>query len=303
MAQVIDGRAIAQSILKEIAHDVSYLSNKYAKVPGLAVVIVGERKDSQTYVRMKRKACAEVGIKSIDVDLPGDAPEESVLDAVLHLNANPQVHGISVQLPLPPHINEEKILSAISIEKDVDGFHPINIGKLAMKGREPLFVPCTPKGSIELLKRSGVSISRKRAVVVGRSNIEGLPTALLLIRLDATVTIVHSETPDPKSIIRKADIIVASLGQANMIRGDWIKPGAAVIDVGTNAVDDLSRNSGYRLVGDVAFEEAKEVAGWITPVPGGVGPMIVAMLLRNTVDGVKRACDCKSSRFREEASC
>lgn len=291
MAQIIDGKAIAQSIHNEVAQDVSYLSQKYGKVPGLAVVIVGVKKDSQTYVRMKRKACAEVGIKSINVDLPGDVSEENLLDAVLDLNADPEVHGILVQLPLPPHINEEKILSAISIEKDVDGFHPLNIGKLAMKGREPLFVPCTPKGCIELLQRSGVSISNKRAVVVGRSNIVGLPVALLLIKLDATVTMVHSKTPDPKSIISEADIIIAAAGQANMIKADWIKPGAAVIDVGTNAVDDPSRKLGYRLVGDVAFGECKEVAGWITPVPGGVGPMTIAMLLRNTVDGAKRACE------------
>uniref|UniRef100_A0A0C9QL14 TSA: Wollemia nobilis Ref_Wollemi_Transcript_29060_1230 transcribed RNA sequence n=1 Tax=Wollemia nobilis TaxID=56998 RepID=A0A0C9QL14_9CONI len=290
MAQIIDGKAIAQSIHKEIADDVSFLSTKHAKVPGLAVVIVGERKDSQTYVRMKRKACAEVGIKSIDIDLPGDVSEETVLETVLDLNADPQVHGILVQLPLPPLINEEKILTAISIKKDVDGFHPLNIGKLAMKGREPLFVPCTPKGCIELLQRRGISISGKKAVVVGRSNIVGLPVALLLIKLNATVTIVHTHTADPKSIVSEADIIIAAAGKADMIKGDWIKPGAAVIDVGTNAVDDPTRKSGYRLVGDVAFEEAKKVAGWITPVPGGVGPMTIAMLLRNTVDSAKRAC-------------
>ncbi|GLJ36884.1 hypothetical protein SUGI_0745550 [Cryptomeria japonica] len=290
MAQIIDGKAIAQSIHSEIAKDVSDLITNHAQVPGLAVVIVGERKDSQVYVRMKRKACAEVGIKSIDIDLPGDASEKMVLETVLNLNANPQVHGILVQLPLPSHINEERILTAISMEKDVDGFHPLNIGKLAMKGREPMFVPCTPKGCIELLQRSGISVSGKRAVVVGRSNIVGLPVALLLIKLDATVSIVHTRTPDPKNIIREADIIIAAAGQANMIKADWIKPGAAVIDVGTNAVDDPSRKSGYRLVGDVAFEEAKSVAGWISPVPGGVGPMTIAMLLRNTVDSAKRAC-------------
>ncbi|KAH9308718.1 hypothetical protein KI387_036629 [Taxus chinensis] len=291
MAQIIDGKGIAGSIQKEIAEDVNFLSNNCGKVPGLAVVIVGERKDSQTYVRMKRKACAEVGIKSIDIDLPGDSSEETVLQTVLDLNTNPQVHGILVQLPLPLHINEEKILASISIEKDVDGFHPLNIGKLAMKGREPLFVPCTPKGCIELLRRSGISISGKKAVVVGRSNIVGLPVALLLVKLDATVSIVHTRTPDPKSIICEADIIIAAAGQANMIKGNWIKPGAAVIDVGTNVVDDPSRKLGYRLVGDVAFEEAKEVAGWISPVPGGVGPMTIAMLLRNTVDSARRASE------------
>ncbi|ERN02178.1 hypothetical protein AMTRI_Chr02g223090 [Amborella trichopoda] len=287
-ANLIDGKAIANTIRKEIASEVSYLSQKYGKVPGLAVVIVGNRKDSQSYVKMKRKACAEVGIKSFDTDLPEDVSEEEVIRKVHEFNADPDVHGILVQLPLPNHINEEKVLSEISIEKDVDGFHPLNIGKLAMKGREPLFLPCTPKGCLELLSRSGVSVKNKKAVVVGRSNIVGLPVALLLLKADATVTIVHSRTHNPESIIREADIVIAAAGQAMMIKGDWIKPGAAVIDVGTNSVDDPTKKSGYRLVGDVDFEQAKRVAGWLTPVPGGVGPMTVAMLLKNTLEGAKR---------------
>ncbi|WOG87316.1 hypothetical protein DCAR_0206539 [Daucus carota subsp. sativus] len=287
-ATVIDGKAIAQTIRSEIASEVSILSEKYSKVPGLAVVIVGCRKDSQSYVSMKRKACAEVGIKSFDIDLPEDVPEAELIAKVDELNANPQVHGILVQLPLPKHINEEKILSQISLEKDVDGFHPLNIGKLAMKGRDPLFLPCTPKGCLELLSRSGISIKGKKAVVVGRSNIVGLPVSLLLLKADATVTVVHSRTPDPESYIREADIVIAAAGQAMMIKGSWIKPGAAVIDVGTNAVNDPSRKSGYRLVGDVDFQEACKVAGWITPVPGGVGPLTVAMLLQNTLEGAKR---------------
>lgn len=264
------------------------LSSAHGLVPGLAVVIVGSRKDSQTYVNMKRKACAEVGICSIDVDLPEDISETALVAEVHRLNADPAVHGILVQLPLPKHINEEKILSEISIEKDVDGFHPLNIGKLAMKGREPLFVPCTPKGCMELLSRSGVTVKGKRAVVVGRSNIVGLPVSLLLLKADATVSVVHSRTPDPESIVREADIVIAAAGQAMMIKGDWIKPGAAVIDVGTNSIDDPTRKSGYRLVGDVDFAAASKVAGYLTPVPGGVGPMTVAMLLKNTVDGAKR---------------
>ncbi|PRQ45787.1 putative methylenetetrahydrofolate dehydrogenase (NADP(+)), Methenyltetrahydrofolate cyclohydrolase [Rosa chinensis] len=287
-AKIIDGKAIAQAIRSEIAEEVRHLSQKYGKVPGLAVVIVGSRKDSQSYVSMKRKACAEVGIKSVDIDLPENVFLDDLIAKVHELNANPDVHGILVQLPLPRHINEEKVLSEISIEKDVDGFHPLNIGKLAMKGREPLFLPCTPKGCLELLSRSGISITGKRAVVVGRSNIVGLPVSLLLLKANATVTVVHSNTPDPESIIREADIVIAAAGQAMMIKGSWIKPGAAVIDVGTNAVDDSSRKSGYRLVGDVDFQEACKVAGWITPVPGGVGPMTVAMLLKNTLDGAKR---------------
>ncbi|GAB4834751.1 Bifunctional protein FolD 2 [Ancistrocladus abbreviatus] len=288
-AAIIDGKAIAQTIRSEIADEVRNLSQKYGKVPGLAVIIVGNRRDSQSYVNMKRKACAEVGIKSFDIDLPEQVSQDDLINKVHELNANPDVHGILVQLPLPKHINEEKVLSEISIEKDVDGFHPLNIGKLAMKGREPLFQPCTPKGCLELLSRSGVIVKGKKAVVVGRSNIVGLPVSLLLLKEDATVTIVHSRTSDPESIIRDADIVIAAAGQANMIKGDWIKPGAAVIDVGTNAVDDSSKKSGYRLVGDVHFNEACKVAGWITPVPGGVGPMTVAMLLKNTLDGAKRA--------------
>ncbi|XP_021820151.1 bifunctional protein FolD 2-like [Prunus avium] len=287
-AAIIDGKAIAQTIRNEIAEEVRHLSQKYGKVPGLAVVIVGNRKDSQSYVSMKRKACAEVGIISLDIDLPEDVSQVDLIAKVHELNANPDVHGILVQLPLPKHINEEKVLSEISIEKDVDGFHPLNIGKLAMKGREPLFLPCTPKGCLELLSRSGISIKGKKAVVVGRSNIVGLPVSLLLLKADATVTVVHSHSHDPESIIREADIIIAAAGQAMMIKGGWIKPGAAVIDVGTNAIDDSSRKSGYRLVGDVDFQEACKVAGWVTPVPGGVGPMTVAMLLKNTLDGAKR---------------
>ncbi|KAK8654331.1 hypothetical protein V6N13_128301 [Hibiscus sabdariffa] len=290
-ATVIDGKAIAQTIRSEIADEVRQLSQKYGKVPGLAVVIVGSRKDSQSYVAMKRKACAEVGIKSFDVNLPEEVPESELIGKVHELNANPDVHGILVQLPLPKHINEEKVLGEISLEKDVDGFHPLNIGKLAMKGRDPLFEPCTPKGCLELLSRSGVSIKGKNAVVVGRSNIVGLPVSLLLLKADATVSIVHSRTPDPERLVREADIVIAAAGQAMMIKGSWIKSGAAVIDVGTNAIDDPTKKSGYRLVGDVDFEEASKVAGWITPVPGGVGPMTVAMLLRNTLDGAKRVIE------------
>ncbi|KAH6808476.1 Amino acid dehydrogenase family protein [Perilla frutescens var. frutescens] len=290
-ATIIDGKAMAQTIRSEIADDVRRLSKTYGKVPGLAVVIVGQRKDSQSYVNMKRKACAEVGINSIDLDLPEEVSESELICKVHELNVNPDVHGILVQLPLPKHINEEKILTEISLEKDVDGFHPLNIGKLAMKGRDPLFVPCTPKGCIELLSRSGVTIKGKNAVVVGRSNIVGLPVSLLLLKEDATVTVVHSRTKEPENIIRNADIIIAAAGQAAMIKGSWIKPGAAVIDVGTNAVDDPSKKSGYRLVGDVDFQEACKTARCVTPVPGGVGPMTVAMLLKNTLDGAKRAIE------------
>ncbi|AES82122.1 putative methylenetetrahydrofolate dehydrogenase (NADP(+)), Methenyltetrahydrofolate cyclohydrolase [Medicago truncatula] len=291
MATVIDGKAVAQTIRSEITDEVRLLSEKYGKVPGLAVVIVGNRQDSESYVRTKRKACADLGIKNFDIDLPEQISEAEVIKHVHQLNADPNVHGILVQLPLPKHINEEKVLTEISLEKDVDGFHPLNIGKLAMKGRDPLFVPCTPKACLELLSRSGVSIKGKRAVVVGRSNIVGLPVSLLLLKADATVTIAHSHTSQPEDIIREADIVIAAAGQAKMIKGSWIKPGAAVIDVGTNSVDDPTRKAGYRLVGDVDFEEASKVAGWITPVPGGVGPMTVTMLLKNTLESAKRSIE------------
>ena len=215
--------------------------------------------------------------------------QEALLQLVRQLNANPSVHGILVQLPLPDHINEEAILTAISLEKDVDGFHPENIGKLAMKGREPLFAPCTPKGCIELLDRSGVTISGANAVVIGRSNIVGIPAAMLLLGRSATVTICHSRTKNIEAKVRDADIVIAAVGRAEMVKASWLKPGCAVIDVGINSVDDATRKRGYRLVGDVAYNECREVAGKITPVPGGVGPMTIAMLLQNTLTGAKRA--------------
>jgi 5,10-methylene-tetrahydrofolate dehydrogenase/methenyl tetrahydrofolate cyclohydrolase len=286
-AKIIDGTAIAATIRGEIKAEVDAMQAKYGKVPGLATVLVGERRDSQSYVRMKKKACAEVGITSFGHDLPADISQQELLRIVRDLNANPDVHGILVQLPLPDHIDEEEILSAISLEKDVDGFHPINIGRLSMKRRDPLFVPCTPKGCIELLLRTGVEIEGKRAVVLGRSNIVGLPVSMLLLHRNATLTICHSRTKDLPGVVREADILVAAVGRAEMVRGDWVKPGAVVIDVGINSVDDPTRERGYRLVGDVAFDEVKEVASAITPVPGGVGPMTIAMLLRNTMDSAK----------------
>jgi len=288
-AKLIDGKAIAATIRGEIKAEVDAMKAKTGKVPGLAAVLVGTRKDSQTYVRMKKRACAEVGITSFGYDLPEDISQDELLKVVRELNANPEVHGILVQLPLPDHIDDEEILGAISLEKDVDGFHPLNIGRLSMKRREPLFVPCTPRGCIELLDRTGVEIEGKRAVVLGRSNIVGLPVAMLLLHRNATLTICHSRTQNLPDVVRQADILVAAVGRAEMVRGDWVKPGAVVIDVGVNAVDDPTREKGYRLVGDVAFDEVKEVASAITPVPGGVGPMTIAMLLRNTLDSAKRA--------------
>ncbi|NOZ51175.1 MAG: bifunctional methylenetetrahydrofolate dehydrogenase/methenyltetrahydrofolate cyclohydrolase FolD [Chloroflexi bacterium] len=287
-AKIIDGKAIAATIRGEIAAEVEQMKAQFGRVPGLAAVLVGERRDSQTYVRMKKKACAEVGITSFGYTLPADVSQDELLKLVQDLNANPDVHGILVQLPLPDHIDDETILGAISIEKDVDGFHPLNIGRLSMKRRAPLFVPCTPRGCIELLDRSGIEIEGKRAVVLGRSNIVGLPAAMLLLHRNATLTVCHSRTKNLPGVVREADILIAAVGRPEMVKGDWIKPGAAVIDVGVNAVDDPTKKKGYRLVGDVDFAEAKEVAGYLTPVPGGVGPMTIAMLLRNTMDSAKR---------------
>ena len=269
--------------------EVAELKAKYGKAPGLAVVIVGNRPDSQTYVRMKRKACDEAGIVSFHKEMPEDCSEEDVLQVVRDFNADPDCHGILVQLPLPKHMNEEKVLAEISLEKDVDGFHPLNIGKLSMKGHEPLFMPCTPKGCIVLLERSGVDLKGKNAVVVGRSNIVGMPAALMLMKKDCTVTVVHSRTKDPADICRRADVIIAAAGSAHMVKKNWIKKGAVIIDVGTNSVPDATKKSGFRLTGDVDYDEAIKRADMITPVPGGVGPMTIAMLLSNTLDSGRRS--------------
>jgi methylenetetrahydrofolate dehydrogenase (NADP+)/methenyltetrahydrofolate cyclohydrolase len=287
-AQIIDGKAIAAKIREGIARDVEKLVSSGGPRPGLATVLVGENPASQTYVRMKRKACDELGIDSYGYELDATASQEEVETLVKDLNSDPKIHGILVQLPLPAGLDEEAILRAISIEKDVDGFHPINIGRLAQKGRDPLFVPCTPDGCIILLKEAGAKLEGANAVVVGRSNIVGMPAALLLVKENATVTICHSRTQDLPGVCREADVLIAAIGRAEMIRGDWIKPGAYVIDVGTNRVEDPTKKSGYRLVGDVAFEEAKEVAAAITPVPGGVGPMTITGLLQNTLRSAQR---------------
>jgi len=287
-AKIIDGKAIAQEIRQEVAQGVERLLTDGGPRPGLATVLVGDNPASHTYVKGKRKASAEVGIESFGYELPGTASQKEVEDLVGQLNADPKVHGILVQLPLPTGLDEESILKAISIEKDVDGFHPLNIGRLAQKGREPLFVPCTPAGCLVLLKKAGAQLAGANAVVVGRSNIVGMPAALLLVKENATVTICHSRTRDLAAVCRSADILIAAIGRAEMIRGSWIKPGGYVIDVGINRVEDPKAKSGHRLVGDVAFEEAVEVAGAITPVPGGVGPMTIALLLQNTLRSASR---------------
>jgi len=282
-AQLIDGKLIAQKVRDEVAMEVAKRTAAGKPQPVLATVLVGDRPDSAAYVASKGKACQELGMGSVSEHLPADATQEQVEKLVKKLNANKQISGILVQLPMPAHIEEERVLSLINIEKDVDGFSPINIGRLAQKGREPLFVPCTPFGCIYLLEQAGVKIEGSNAVVLGRSNIVGMPVALLLISKNATVTVCHSRTRDLPAVIRQADILIAAIGRMEMVRGDWIKPGAAVIDVGINSKPDPTKKSGHRLVGDVNFEEAKEVAGFITPVPGGVGPMTIAMLMKNTL--------------------
>ncbi len=286
-AQIIDGKAISEKLLSEIAADVESLVQQGVPRPGLAAVLVGENPASQQYVSMKRKNCAKYGLESYGYTLPKTATQAEVEGLVKELNADPKVNGILVQLPLPDHLDDEKILNAISVEKDVDGFHPINIGRLAQKGREPLFVPCTPDGCIYLIDQTGFQLKGANAVVLGRSNIVGMPVALLLVKRDATVTICHSRSKDLPGICRSADVLIAAVGRPEMVKADWIKPGAVVIDVGTNRVDDPTSEKGYRLAGDVDFTNAKEVAGWISPYPGGVGPMTITMLLRNTVRAAK----------------
>ncbi|KZV57635.1 Amino acid dehydrogenase family protein [Dorcoceras hygrometricum] len=288
-SKIIDGNSVARDIREEIASEISRMKGSLGVVPGLGVILVGDRKDSATYVEKKKIACEDVGINSYNVHLPEDSSEQEVLKHVSRFNDDPSVNGILVQLPLPSHMNEQNILNAVRIEKDVDGLNPLNIGHLAMLDREPLFVPCTPKGCIELLHRYGVSIEGKRAVVIGRSNIVGLPAALLLQREYATVTVVQPGTRNPEEVTREADILISAAGQANMVRGSWIKPGSVIIDVGINPIKDDTNPRGYRMVGDVCFEEASKIASAITPVPGGVGPMTIAMLLSNTLTSAKRA--------------
>ncbi len=286
-AKIIDGKATAAEVRQKVAEDVAEMVAAGKPNPGLATILVGEDAPSQVYVRSKIRACEKAGIESFGYQLPATATQQEVEGLVNDLNADPRVNGILVQLPLPDGLNEEKVLQAIDLEKDVDGFHPINIGRLAQKGRESLFVPCTPSGILYLLGQTGISLEGAEAVVLGRSNIVGMPVALLLVKSNATVTICHSRTKDLPATVREADVLIAAVGRPEMVRGDWVKPGAVVIDVGINRVDDPTRKKGYRLVGDVCFDEVKGVAGAITPVPGGVGPMTIAMLLANTVRAAK----------------
>jgi len=288
-AEIIDGKIISKQLREDLTKKVAEMVAAGKPKPGLATVLVGDDPASQSYVSSKQKASAAVGIESFGFHLDADASQAEVEGLVKELNADPRVNGILVQLPLPKGLDEEKVLNLISLEKDVDGFHPVNIGRLAQKGREPTFVPCTPAGILYMLKKTGVQLEGANAVVLGRSNIVGMPMALLLVGENATVTICHSRTKDLPAVCRSADVLIAAVGRPEMVRGDWIKPGAVVIDVGVNRVDDDTRERGYRLTGDVAFDEAKEVASAITPVPGGVGPMTIATLLKNTVHAAEMA--------------
>ena len=289
-AQIIDGKAIAESVRGEITERAAKLLSETGKRPGLAVVLVGEDPASQVYVRNKDRAAEACGFHSVKHTMPADSSEDAVLGMVDQLNNDPDIHGILVQLPLPGHFDESKVLRLIKPEKDVDGFHPINVGLLTAGERDSALVPCTPAGSLVLLKRTlGDTLSGKNAVVVGRSNIVGKPMASLLLQESCTVTVAHSRTKDLPDVVRAADIVVAAVGRPEMIKGDWIKRGATVIDVGINRIPAPEKGEGKsRLVGDVAFDEAAEHAGAITPVPGGVGPMTIAMLMVNTLTAARR---------------
>lgn len=290
-AQIISGKDISEAIRQELALRIHTLQRAHGVTPGLATVLVGEDPASQMYVGMKNKAAAALGIHSRQITLPPETSEAELLGLVAGLNADPAIHGILVQLPLPRQMDEGKVIEAIHPSKDVDGFHPVNAGRL-MTGSGHFFAPCTPAGVVEMLLRSGHDPAGKQVVVLGRSNIVGQPLANLLLRKgsggDATVTVCHSRTPDLGAVTRTADILIVAIGRPEMITGAMVRPGAVVIDVGTHRVEDPSSEKGYRVCGDVLFAEVKEVASAISPSPGGVGPMTITMLLANTVESAER---------------
>ena len=283
-ARIIDGRAAAADLRRRVADVAAAFRERTGRAPGLAVVLDGEHPPSAAYVRSKVKATVEAGLESFEHRIPADTSQEELLALVDRLNANPTVDGILVQLPLPKHVDEQAILTRVDPDKDVDGFHPVNVGRLSIG--LPALVACTPLGCLMLLKQELGDLTGKQAVVVGRSNIVGKPMAQLLLQANCTVTIAHSRTRDLQDVVREADIVVAAVGRPELIRGSWIKPGATVIDVGQERVEQPDGTR--KLLGDVAYEEASEVAGAITPVPGGVGPMTIACLLRNTVVAAHR---------------
>jgi methylenetetrahydrofolate dehydrogenase (NADP+)/methenyltetrahydrofolate cyclohydrolase len=287
-AKIIDGKKIAAEIREELAREVMELKAK-GIIPGLAVILVGDDPASKVYVTNKNRAAETLGYYSVSLHLPADTSQDDLLSHIEKFNRDEKIHGILVQLPLPEHIDPNRIIEAIHWEKDVDGFHPVNVGKLVL-GQE-CFWPCTPAGILELLGRSGISVAGKHVVIVGRSNIVGKPLANLLMQkapwADATVTVCHSRTKSLSNITQQADILIAAIGRARFITAEMVREGAVVVDVGVNRVEDPSRKSGYRLVGDVDFEAVKEKAAAITPVPGGVGPMTITMLMKNTLMAAK----------------
>ncbi len=289
-AQIIDGKQVAADMREELKNEVAQLKEK-GIVPGLGVILVGEDPASQSYVTAKERACENIGLYSDDNRLPADTSQEELMALVEKMNKDPKINGILVQLPLPKGLNEAEVLLAIDPAKDVDGFHPVNVGKMVVG--EKAFLPCTPHGVIQLLKRSGVTIEGAEVVIVGRSNIVGKPLANMLIQkkpnANATVTVCHTRTKDLTYHTKRADIVIAAAGRPNTVTADMVKEGVVVIDVGVNRVEDATKKKGYRLVGDVDFEAVKEKASFITPVPGGVGPMTITMLLYNTVESAKRA--------------
>jgi methylenetetrahydrofolate dehydrogenase (NADP+)/methenyltetrahydrofolate cyclohydrolase len=279
-AHIIEGKTLAQAIRTGIAEEVRHLEKDTGIKPGLAAVLVGDNPASAVYVKNKRIACEKAGLYPQEHLLPATTTQETLLKLIQQLNVDTRIHGILVQLPLPPGIDSQAILHAVSPEKDVDGFHPVSVGRL-VEGN-PVFIPCTPQGVIQMIDSTGQEIAGKRAVVIGRSNIVGKPVAMLLLHRHATVTICHSRTKDLPGVAREADILIAAIGKPLFVTADMVKEGAVVIDVGINRLDD------GKLVGDVDYDRVKERAGWITPVPGGVGPMTIAMLLRNTLESAKR---------------
>jgi methylenetetrahydrofolate dehydrogenase (NADP+)/methenyltetrahydrofolate cyclohydrolase len=297
-ASIIDGRAVAKEVRAEVAGEVEEFRKAHGYPPGLAVIIVGDDPASRVYVSSKKKMCENLGIHSEEYAMPASTGQEELIATIRNLNKDKRIHGVLVQLPLPKHLDEGEVLETIDPRKDVDGFHPVSVGNFVV-GKEA-FVPCTPLGIMRLIKKTGMEIKGKRAVVVGRSNIVGKPVAMLLLAQHATVTICHSRTVDLPGVCREADILVAAIGRPEMLDGSYIKPGAVVIDVGVNEVGRTEEGKRI-LVGDVKFDEAKEIASHITPVPGGVGPMTIAMLMRSTMDAAWRAvgkggcgCSCKS---------
>ncbi len=286
--RILDGKSVAATVLDECRAEAAALIAQ-GIVPGLAVVLVGEDPASKVYVGSKTRTCAELGFFSRKIELPATTTQEELLQVVRDLNANPAIHGILVQSPPPKHIDEEEIIRAIDPRKDVDGFHPENVAKLALEDPSG-FVPCTPAGCMKLLEVAGIDTQGAEAVIIGRSMIVGKPMALLLVskKSNATVTIAHSRSKDLPAICRRADILVAAVGRPEMVKADWVKPGAVVIDVGINRVEDATKKSGYRLTGDVAFEEVAPLCSAITPVPGGVGPMTIAMLMKNTLQAARQ---------------